>query len=183
MSQKKAQTHLSPKKESSFSCCGVSTCLFLQLLCPFRVPLPMFTTSLSYVALSQWNLILLLYAQECFLPGEWQHKFTVLWLFLKCTSFCPGFLTVKHSMCHTKFSTHLFSWNRLQSLFSQRPWFFFIPDINWTQRIHHSVLTIITFSFWVMKGTAPAVPKLACLPYFNLELSFGCSSWNGGTDL
>lgn len=29
---KKAQTHLSPKKEFGFSCCSVSTCLFLQFL-------------------------------------------------------------------------------------------------------------------------------------------------------
>lgn len=113
MSQKKAQTHLSPKKESSFSCWGVSTCLFLQLLCPFRVPLPMFTTCWAMWPFSQWKLISLLYAQECFSAGEWQYKFTVLWLFLKYTSFCPGFLTVKHSMRHTKFSTHPFSWNRL----------------------------------------------------------------------
>lgn len=40
---------------------------------------------------SQWNLILLLYTQECFSPGEWKDKLAVLWLFLK-------FISLRHCL-------------------------------------------------------------------------------------
>lgn len=113
MSQKKAQTHLSPKKESSFSCCGVSTCLFLQLLCPFRVPLPMFTTSLSSVAFFPMKPDIVTVRSRMFFT-RWvavqvHRSLTVP----EIHQLLPCFLTVKHSMRHTKFSTHSFSWNRL----------------------------------------------------------------------
>lgn len=136
---------------------------------------------------SQWNPILLLYTQECFSPGEWQDKLAVLWLFLKCISLrhCLPWFSYRnafHTSCqneHTPLDSKAFS-PKVHLLF----FFFLTPDVNWTQNIHHSVVNIIAFSFWVISGTGPAVPKVVCLPYINLELSssFGGSYRRGGTD-
>lgn len=112
MSQKKAQTYLSPKKSPVSAAVVSQHACFYSYYAPSEFLSPCLLHHWAMWPFPQWNLILLLYAQECFSPGEWQYKFTVLWLFLKCTTFCPGFLTVKHSMRHTKFGTHPFSWNR-----------------------------------------------------------------------
>ncbi len=67
----KTRTRCSTKKGFSLSDCSVSTCLFWWFLSPF--PRFLSLCLLRHWAMwffSQWNLILLLYAQECFSP-EW----------------------------------------------------------------------------------------------------------------
>lgn len=66
----------------------------------FRVLLPLFTTSVSHVVLLQWNPTLLLYAQECFSPGEGRACSLFLFLFLPGL-YVPNFsLWMRSNTCH-----------------------------------------------------------------------------------
>lgn len=110
---------------------------------------------------TQWNPILLLYAQECFSPGEQQGTFTVLWLFLKCTSLRHCFPRFSYrNTFHTSCSnwTHTpSSWNWLWSLFSESQKILSQDRISITLigRKHHNVqlLSHIRYRTTCSKGS------------------------------
>lgn len=119
---------------------------------------------------SQWNLILLMYSQECFSPGEWRDKLAVLWLFLKCISLChclPWFpyRNAFHTSCQNEHTPFFPEWT-LKSFLQKFP-SYFSPlstrcELNTEYPSH--VVNIIAYSFWVISGTGLAVPKVVCLP-------------------
>lgn len=117
--------------------------------------------------------------------SEWQDKLAVLWLFLKCISLrhCLPWFSYRnalHTSCQIERTPFFLEWTLKPLLKKPTSFFFFFfltPDVNWTQNIHHYVVNIIAFTFWVISGTGLVVPKVVCLPYINLKLSssFGSS--------
>lgn len=78
----KRPKHTFHLKRSLVSAAAVSQhACFYGFYAPFLSPCLLHHWAMRFS--SQWNLILLLYAQECFSPGEWQGQFTFFWLFLK----------------------------------------------------------------------------------------------------
>lgn len=112
-------THKKPKHTFHLKRSLVSAQCLNMLVFTVFMPLSEFLTLclLHHWAMwfvSQWNLILLLYAEECFSPGEWQGKFTFLWMSLKSIRLrlhcllTVSFIKVTHSTHHAKLNSQLF---------------------------------------------------------------------------
>lgn len=127
-SQEKAQTHLSPKKEFCISCLNM-------LVFTVIMPLPSSPCLLHHWTMwpfSQWNLILLMYTQECFSPGEWRDKLAVLWLFLKCISLrhCLPWFSYRnafHTSCQNEHTPFFPEWTLKSFLQKFTRFFVFFP--------------------------------------------------------